>query len=472
MPRVSVVIPSYNHGKFIRECIQSVLDQTYQDFEMIITDDGSSDDSVRQIENFKDPRIHLHTFQFNRGACAALNNCIRNASGEFIAFLSSDETWKPQKLMIQTAYLDNNPGIGAVFAKVFWVGDDSALLPPEAVSLYNVFEQENRTRFEWLNFFFFEHNCLCHPGSLVRYRCYKEIGLFNERMASLPDFDMWIRLCFKYDIHILDQKLVNMRISAGNVNASGPNMPNIMRGVFENKQILDHYLSITDTQLFYRIFPEAAKYSPVEKQVIPYLLGLMAISTNERSRQLWGLEVIYKILNDDHVLTDLQCKYGFGHTDFHKLMGCTDVFTLVDLYTRAVKIDELEGVLRSKNTETNELNEALREKEMQIKSSAAEIQEKNSRINVLSADLLEKNSRINGLTTQGQQKDGRIIELDMHLEKIQRGIPAQFIRRYQKAADKILPSGTRSRHLYDLCLTGIRNLLNEGWRSFRRKSSV
>jgi glycosyltransferase involved in cell wall biosynthesis len=514
MPRVSVVIPSYNHGKFIVECIQSVLDQTYQDFEIIVTDDGSSDDSIQRIVEIDDPRIQLHIFPNNRGACAALNHCIRNASGEFIAFLSSDEAWEPEKLMIQTAYLDNNPGIGAVFSKSHFVDDDSKILPPDGSLLFQMFERNNRTRYEWLNHFFFQHNCLCHPSILVRNQCYKEIGLFDERMASLPDFDMWIRLCFKYEIHVLDEKLVRLRMRAGNVNASGPNMPNIIRGIFEHKQILDHYLSITEAYLFLKIFPEADKYSPIENRSIPYLLGLMAISTRERSNQLWGLEVLYKTLSDDNISRFIKKRYGFGQPDFHRLMGSTDIFTLIDLFARTDQITILDARIQEKCRQIQNLTGVLHARDIQINVLSSDLQEKNNQVNSLTAGLLERDNRINNLTVDLQQrdnrigglsaklqekdnginnltlnlqknnnrlndlaailqeKDARLSELDMHLQKIQRGIPAQLIRKYQKVIEKLLRTGTRRRRFYELWLTGIRIILNEGWRSFWRQFSA
>ncbi|MGB8687985.1 MAG: glycosyltransferase, partial [Microcoleus sp.] len=85
MPKVSVVMASYNHEKFVAETIQSVLDQTYQDFEFIITDDGSPDRTVDVIKKFADPRIKLFCFPQNQGACTAMNNCINEAKGEYIA---------------------------------------------------------------------------------------------------------------------------------------------------------------------------------------------------------------------------------------------------------------------------------------------------------------------------------------------------------------------------------------------------
>ena len=98
VPRVSVRIPAYNHGKYILECLQSVLEQTFQDFEIVITDDGSTDDTVEIIRSFSDPRIHLEVFPENRGLTSTVANCCRRAKGEYIANLCSDDAWEKDKL--------------------------------------------------------------------------------------------------------------------------------------------------------------------------------------------------------------------------------------------------------------------------------------------------------------------------------------------------------------------------------------
>ena len=114
-PTVSVVIASYNHEKYVAETIESVLNQTFQDFEIIITDDGSSDKTVEMIKQFSDPRINLFVFEKNKGACSALNNSIINSKGKYIACLNSDDSWELNKLEKQVKFLDENPDIGAVF---------------------------------------------------------------------------------------------------------------------------------------------------------------------------------------------------------------------------------------------------------------------------------------------------------------------------------------------------------------------
>src|SRR3989344_3691446 len=117
MPKVSVIIPSYNHEKYVTYALESVLNQTFQDFEIIITDDHSSDKTVEQIKKFKDQRIRLFTSIKNRGVCVAINDCLLHTKGKYIAHLNSDDAFFLEKLEKQVKYLDNHPDVGAVFSK-------------------------------------------------------------------------------------------------------------------------------------------------------------------------------------------------------------------------------------------------------------------------------------------------------------------------------------------------------------------
>lgn len=435
MPRVSVVLPTYNHEKYVGECIQSVLDQTYQDFEIIITDDGSSDGTVNVIKEFDDSRIQLYTYPENKGACTATNNCIRKTAGEYIAVLNSDDAWEPTKLEKQVKYLDSHPEIGAVFTKVTFVDETGTLIGPENYKGFYKFEKENKSRYEWLRFFFSTGNCLCHPSVLIRKKCYDEVGLYDERMANLPDLDMWVRLCLKYDIHILNEKLVRFRITADKSSASADKPSTHIRSAFDYIQILNHYLAIDDREIFLKIFPEAAKHGIVEEEYIPYFLSRLAVDIGTRAWYLWGLQTLSKFLGQDGIAISLEKKYGFGYKDFYDLAAQRDIFNIV--------------VTREKAAQIAKLKTSVRDKESQMRHLEFQIHRLKSQISRL---------------------EYQIHRLESQIWQIQRSIPMQLVNRYQIVIEKLLRSGTRRRHYYELGPSGIRVILNEGWRSFFRKA--
>jgi glycosyltransferase involved in cell wall biosynthesis len=325
-PKVSIIIPSYNHEKFIGECILSVINQTFQDFEIVITDDGSSDGSVQVIESFADPRIKLFKFGVNKGACIAVNNCIKHAKGKYIAMLSSDDAWYPEKLEVQVEYLDNNKDIAVVFGKVDWVDENSNLIMNPLFPYLTLFEANNKTRFKWLRYFFLVGNCLCHPSSLVRAECYRDVGMLDPAFASLPDLDFWIRICLKYNIHILNQRLVRFRKNFDESNASGNRKETLIRNRFELRHSLNHYLKITRPEELLLIFPEARQFGKVTADTIPYLIGRIAINTGEDFKVLWGMDLICRLLQNEKNAHILESECNFTFLDFISLSGQCDPY--------------------------------------------------------------------------------------------------------------------------------------------------
>ncbi|MCK7520974.1 MAG: hypothetical protein MZV64_26405 [Ignavibacteriales bacterium] len=156
--------------------------------------------------------------------------------------------------------------------------------------------------------------------------------MYNERMANIPDFEMWVRLCLKYNLHIREEKLIKFRIREDEANASGNKTESHIRMRFEHKQLLNHYLKIKNKNFFLEIFPEAVKYGKVEFETIPYFLARMAIDTNEDFRILWGLETLYKFIESEKNAQLLENDYGFSYLDFIKLTGNHNIYKIKHNY--------------------------------------------------------------------------------------------------------------------------------------------
>jgi glycosyltransferase involved in cell wall biosynthesis len=198
VPRVSVVLPSYNHEQFVARALDSILAQTYQDFEIIITDDGSTDRSIDVLRTYEqDSRIKLFRNRFNYET-HSLNNCVQQARGDYIAVAHSDDEFAPSKLERQVDFLDKHPEVAAVFTAARIVDQLGQELPN-----YRLFDNTNRSRHEWLRHFFLKGNCLCHPSLLIRRSVHDSVGLYNPLLGALDDLDMWVRVCLHHDIHVL-----------------------------------------------------------------------------------------------------------------------------------------------------------------------------------------------------------------------------------------------------------------------------
>lgn len=366
-PTVSVVIPSYNHEKYVNETIDSILNQTFHDFEIVITDDGSSDATVDKIKQFSDTRIRLFRFKNNQGHSKTLNHCIKNSKGKYIAYMSSDDIWELEKLEKQVNYLDNHPDVQAVFSKVLIIDEEGKLFQNKEHFYYSIFDQENRPTTGWLRYFFYMGNSLCHPSVLLRREVYDSVGLYNEKISLNPDFDMWIRLGLnKYKFHILDDKLIKFRIRDNELNVSGDTPSNNIKARFEYKQLLNNFLEIDDTEFLLEIFPESKKYGNVTKETITYFLGRLAYNSDEDFKQLWGLELIYDILGDERTSHILKKNYNFTTKDLNEMSSQADVFNIFKGEKFLKEIYQLRDVVEMKDNEIIRLNDILIRKDEEI----------------------------------------------------------------------------------------------------------
>jgi hypothetical protein len=145
----------------------------------------------------------------------------------------------------------------------------------------------------------------------------------------------------------MDQKLIRFRRMFDESNASGDTNPGRIRNRFEYRQILDHYLKLTDPQDFLRVFPVASRYGKVSTDTIPYLLGRIAIEDNLDYRELWGLDVIYSALEDEHTAQRLERDCKFGYRDFLQLSGQIDPLKVAAYLPGSEPPPARSGLLRS-----------------------------------------------------------------------------------------------------------------------------
>ncbi len=222
-PLVTVILTSFNHGKFIGKAIDSVLNQTYSNFELIIWDDCSQDNSWEVIQSYTDKRIRtFRNDQQSRGVYGINKAISEIAKGEYIAIHHSDDEWREDKLKSQVDFFnsDSEHEYGACFTyvEVICENDDTSLNSEHFYS--EIFEQPNRTREEWFTFFATKGNALCHPSVLLRKSIFEKCGLYRYGIPQLGDYDLWFRLIFEYNIHILPSPLVKFRVLDNSRNTS------------------------------------------------------------------------------------------------------------------------------------------------------------------------------------------------------------------------------------------------------------
>ena len=193
---VSVVIPTYNRLHTLDRCLSSVFTQTQPVDEIIIVDDGSTDGSADWIRD-QHPDIQLIQ-QANRGVSAARNTGIQAAKSEWIALLDSDDEWLPNKIEAQLAAIDQSPGSRLCHTEENWIYQGTPKTMPEAYHKRN----------GWI----FEHclsRCAISPSTvLIQQSLFDEIGFFDESLPACEDYDLWLRICSRYPVTLVDKPLI------------------------------------------------------------------------------------------------------------------------------------------------------------------------------------------------------------------------------------------------------------------------
>jgi len=197
MPSVSVIIPTFNRSRKLIRAVRSVLKQTFRDFEVIVVDDGSSDDTYQAITPYI-PMIQYVRKDVNQGVSAARNSGIRRASAPWIAFLDSDDYWLEDKLSIQMKYIEGNPGTLACQTEEMWIRGGKRVNPRRRHKKPSgdIFAQSLKL-------------CLVSPSSVALKRSLLDkIGLFDEGLPAAEDYDMWLRISCRYPVHLIEKELV------------------------------------------------------------------------------------------------------------------------------------------------------------------------------------------------------------------------------------------------------------------------
>lgn len=337
LPKVSVILTSYNHAAYIAAAIYSVLKQTFTDFELLIVDDGSQDESRDIIKTFNDPRIKTFLYEENRGPVLAVAEALNSAQGKYIAVHHSDDLWALDKLEKQVAFLDANENYAACFTYVEFIDEFGNVRELEDKDFYKtIFEQPNRTRAEWLNYFFYNTNCLCHPSALIRREVVEKARLLDTHgFWQLPDYLMWIRLCFHADIFILPERLTKFRLRRDRQeNMSATTFDKLVRMELEFYFIAREFVyNFTDNNFFLEVFPEAEKYlinGQINRRFAFAKICLEKKEVATDAFKLAGLELIKELLTSPSNAAEIKTLYDYDEKSFLRDSGAFDVFNLVD----------------------------------------------------------------------------------------------------------------------------------------------
>jgi glycosyltransferase involved in cell wall biosynthesis len=209
MAKISVIIPTYNRPFLLRSAMESVLNQTFQDFEIIVVDDAPDGSAQESVSGFKDTRIRYFRHDCNKGEAASRNTGISNSSGEFLAFLDDDDEWLPDKLALQVDLLEKaSSRVGAVYTGMLFVNLDDN----------NVLSQSIPTKRGDISKDMLSVNVVGTPSKvLIRRSCIDKVGLFDENLSYYVDYDFFLRFAKNFHFDYIQRPLVKYHVHEDNL---------------------------------------------------------------------------------------------------------------------------------------------------------------------------------------------------------------------------------------------------------------
>ena len=325
-PRVSVVLPSYNHARFVDACIAAFLNQTFLDFELIIIDDASTDDTAARIRSHDDPRITLIARGYNRGVAAGMNEGFSMAKAEIVCFFATDDLPDPGYLAEVVRIFEREPSAVAAYFPLRKINEDGSPMAQDC------FLPRGCGRFEILRRSFMEGNQLPSPGMAIR----RDVALKSKLPEGVCQYSDWMlnnRLLLLGEIVLGEESFLSYRVSPSSLSARSPG--SVARDQLETRIMMEDFLKIREMSVLEQIFPDQIKpYEKLPDQHIPYLLGRMALLSDISEKRNWGYEIIMRHLSDPAMAESLRLLSGFTYKG---LMSLTPA--------AVARSDELEGIL-------------------------------------------------------------------------------------------------------------------------------
>jgi glycosyltransferase involved in cell wall biosynthesis len=444
-PLVSIVITSYNYAHYIGQTITSVLDQSYDNWELIISDDGSTDNSLEVIRSFNDPRISVIASETNRGGAIAYADAYVLCHGKYFTSLDSDDYIDARKLEKQVQYIEEHPDVDILSTFVIEVDGSGQIVGDEGVhqTWFNQ-EMDLNQADSWL-----WQNHLCHSSALIRKLFHDRVGLTNPNLPYTADYEFWVRcLIAGGRFQVLPEKLTYYRGHGGNVTYMNPR-----RSVVEVSYIqtlLKTYLikidrsDLADKVLY--LSHEQCRSRKVDKNLTANVLDQLLFPED-------------------------------GANNFERFQEklCSPARAGALIIGKA--FDSFYGKVQSLEAHANNLQKALAEKDSHINNLEAHannlqkaLADKDSHINYLEAhenDLTQaitlKENQIQGLESRVAATESRIgvLEhrlqqeldeksvLETELREIKNSFAWVSILRYRGLRERFFPVGTRRRHSYD-----------------------
>jgi len=314
-PKISVVMISYNHEKYIGEAINSILSQSFPDFELIIVDDGSTDNTLKIIREYQDPRVFI-VQEENSGPSIALNTGIIKSQGKYIAIMSGDDVSLPDRLMKQIEQIELQKA-DMIFGLPQLIGPDSNNLIDNICPWF--FSQEFNSTAELYQLLFYTGNFLCAPSFFGRRKAVEKVGMFKRGLIQLQDFDYWIRACKKnLTIKLCKDRIIQYRYLFGENLSDERNMNRV---AVESLSIYRSFFDDAPVELLHKAFDGKITLDAlIPCPAIDVDISFLYLGHSKARVQTIGIERLIKQLDNDQTYRIITTEKDFSTNRLFQLM--------------------------------------------------------------------------------------------------------------------------------------------------------
>lgn len=316
---ISILLPVHNGAAHIRHTLQSVLEQTYTAWELIVVNDASSDGTADIVNAFQDERIVLITNPKNEHICHSLNTALAAAKGRWIARIDADDFWYPDKLRLQMEYLKAHPDCGACFTYVDVVDERDRVLNENESWFVNHFRVENQpSPVLWQHLLLTQGCRLCHPSALIRREA---MGAgYDLALVQVQDYELWLRIAQGWQLHVLPAALMAYRAAGDSVSARSAAVDR--RSDYEIGLVISRHVDAMPMERLRQVFtlrcPDAADEIDAACEKAFALLEQTLRAPFYRSR---ALDRFAALLQTPEGAARLRDKYSFRPVDLYRLSG-------------------------------------------------------------------------------------------------------------------------------------------------------
>lgn len=337
-PLVSVMLCSYNGAEYVKDTIESILKQTYTNFELIIVDDASTDDTSQIIKSFTDQRIHFIQLEENQNICNAGNVAFEHARGKYGALIGHDDLWRENKLEKQVAFLEEHAEYSVCFTWADIINERLENVNAKYKNLSERFHTVDCTREEWVHKLLLGGNYFCAPSAMIRMEVLAKVGGYQYGLVQLQDYDLWLRMLARASVHIIEESLtLYRRFDAPQKNLSSESTDTFKRRMNEQHYLVDHFIGGLSVTQFRELF-RAQMCNPVAETKKEILCEKVLLRM--RYGNGMGQYRLMELLEDEECRRIFHDTYGLTLPEFYK-SNITEIFVSPELRKRMEEQDTL-----------------------------------------------------------------------------------------------------------------------------------